>query len=592
MDTMLHDVFGPRITGVPPGDAHRDLMRLADGRIRHYGRELALGDDGMLRSHEIYTESSDEGLSWRTNPAAIPSVGGMVFDPARGDYWTVLHCHGGVNRHGSDDYYSALWAGLCPEAGVYLFRAPSPDGPFTARRIWPEVLHVQRQPLVLRRNGRFLVPFQVSINQLCHPGVLLSDDNGENWRRVLLSPTPVPDKVVWPHRGLRWLNPGAEPIVAENPAGKLIMLLRTSQDCFYRAESLDGGDSWSTPAPSCFWGTATMPNLVTLRDGRMLAIWNNNTPLPEVDHALQVHLSERERAGMGEDMFTNRDAIHAAISEDGGDTWTGFRELHLNERRNDADFRLSGTALEIDKSVHQNQLLELEDRKILVAFGQHHLCRKFVVFDPTWLYESCRANDFRNGLRDWSVHTYLKGINGMTLGYRGHCSLNRQFGATPVPDPTGGSREVLRIARHPDPRLMHEKQGAVWNFPAGRRGEVTVELYLTPGSAGLQLSLCDRWFNPVDPVVGEFAPAVFNLDSAGRINGVPALTPGEWLKLTLRWDLDAASSVVEIGELRIPGRCGGHAQTPLQISYLHLQSIAENTDECGVLIASVSKRDI
>jgi hypothetical protein len=77
--------------------------------------------------------------------------------------------------------------------------------------------------------------------------------------------------------------------------------------------------------------------------------------LPELNHDAQPGLNQSEREGRSEDFFTNRDVIHAAISADDGRTWRGFRELYLNDRRNDADFRTTGgNAESLDKSIHQS----------------------------------------------------------------------------------------------------------------------------------------------------------------------------------------------------------------------------------------------
>ena len=39
----LQDVFAPEVTGVPPTYAHREMCRLDDGEIRHYGQVMRGG---------------------------------------------------------------------------------------------------------------------------------------------------------------------------------------------------------------------------------------------------------------------------------------------------------------------------------------------------------------------------------------------------------------------------------------------------------------------------------------------------------------------------------------------------------------------
>ena len=62
-------------------------------------------------------------------------------------------------------------------------------------------------------------------------------------------------------------------------------------------------------------------------------------PLPKRDPSEYPELWEPELEGRAETVFTNRDALHAAISEDDGKTWIGFREVALDPIRNRADFR-------------------------------------------------------------------------------------------------------------------------------------------------------------------------------------------------------------------------------------------------------------
>ena len=447
---------------------------------------------------------------------------------------------------------------------------------------------VPRQPMALKSRARWILPAQgAPENGQQRAVVYYSDDDGEHWKRVMLPVIPRPG-LRWPHKGLRWENCGDEPTVAELSDGRLYMLIRTAQDQFWESFSADAGESWTTPEPSRFYGTITSPLLFTLSDGRLLAFWNNTTPLPEVDHSLSPGLNEAERSGQYEDAFTNRDALHAAISEDDGVNWIGFRELHLNEHRNDIDFRShGGNDISLDKSVHQSQAVELPGGKVLLAFGQHPDCRRMILFDPDWLYEKGRRDDFRRGLGDWSHHQYLKSVPGNYRGFSGHCAVNRRAGVALIPHPDGEMSEVLRIARDPDVRVLEEKQGATWNFPNAQAGKVRLEIRQPAGSAGIQIALLDRWFNPTDPVVGAFSQFVVHLDAAGRLNGLPSFQPDRWHGLTIRWDLDrlpAATFQVDDGPEHAIEQI---TSTINGISYLHLQSAATEGDPHGVILKKV-----
>ena len=576
----LRHIYAPQVVAIPPENACRGLMEMPDGEIRHYGFRGGFGK-GAEPVKPVYLSSRDYGLSWCEVPLKGPTAGAMARSPWSGNYLTLL-CKTGQAH--SDEWQSALQA--CDGKGFFVLRSTQgPEGPFTISPVSPQTGFMARQPLPLRQRHRWVQPFQRRADTPIQPGVLLSDDDGVSWREVLL-PSPPPHRVEWPHKGVRWQNYGCEPTVVELSSGKLWMLIRTSQDCHYESFSSDAGETWTTPTPSRFYATITMPLLFRMRDGRILAIWNNSTPLPELDHRTQPGLSKSEIEGSSEDFFTNRDVLHAAVSSDDGLTWRGFRELFLNERRNDADFRSSGgNAASLDKSIHQSQALELPEGKILLSFGQHPFCRKLIIFDPIWLLENKREDTFALGLGGWSVQQYLKSVAGNFRGVSGHCAYNRRPGATLVPHPDGLPREVLQVACHPDPRLLIEPEGAVWNFPSWPRGTLTLRLRLPQGSQGAQICLVDRWFNPVDPVVAHFAQHVLQLDAAGRINTVPCLKPDVWTDLEIRWDEKAA-------HFRIMGMAWHDLPriypTRNGISYLHVQSAATAADPAGLLIESVA----
>jgi len=577
----LRRIDAPQVVGVPPENACRGLTVMPDGEIRHYGFRHNVGDESDA-NQPIYISSHDCGLNWREVPVEGATAAAMVRSPWSGDFLTVL-CKTGRPSH---SMAAATVLRSVDGVGLFAFRSSQgPQGPFTHSLAGVHTGFMARLPLPLRGRQRWVQPIQCRVDGPTQPGVLLSDDDGVTWREVLL-PSPPPHRVEWPHEGVRWQNYGCEPTVVELSGGRLWMLIRTSQDHHYEAFSADGGESWTTPAPSRFYAPITKPLLFRMRDGRLLVVWNNSTPLPELNHAAQPGLNRSECEGRSEDFFTNRDVIHAAISADDGKTWRGFRELYLNDRRNDGDFRTTGgNAESLDKSIHQSQAVELPEGKILLAFGQHPLCRRLIIFDPDWLLEDHREDDFAFGLGGWSVQQYLKSVAGNFRGVSGHCAYNRRPGASLVPHPDGLPREVLQVARHPDPRLVHDVEGAVWNFPCWQNGSLKLRLRMPKGSQGMQICLVDRWFNPVDPVVSHFAQHVLQLDATGRINDVACLEPDTWAELEIRWDKEKARFRIadnawhELPRV-FPTRNG--------ISYLHLQSAASKADPFGVLIESVA----
>jgi len=362
------------------------------------------------------------------------------------------------------------------------------------------------------------------------------------------------------------------------------MLLRTSMDNLYESFSGDGGASWSAPVPSRFYSTCTMPTLFRLKDGRLLLFWCNTTPLPEIDRSNDFSIRPEQRDGRWEDVFTNRDAIHAAISEDDGISWKGFRELYLNPLRNESDFATrGGKDVSLDRSVHQSQAVELPGGKVLVALGQHPLVRALLIFDPDWLYESERADSFICGLSGWSTHKYVEGI-------KGHCAYDRKPGPALVEHPDIPGRKALNI-RHPlDSTLVCDIDGALWNFPAARSGEFSTRIYLKPGGSGGRISLIDRWFNPTDTLACRYAMYVLEFDGEGRAGGRNVLTPGQWCELSFEWsDTRTGSCRLKVDNGQVQPDLPLVFPSVNGVSYVQFQG-ANHEDTAGFLVERVRAR--
>ncbi len=339
--------------------------------------------------------------------------------------------------------------------------------------------------------------------------------------------------------------------------------------------SSDGGETWTKAAPSVFHSTGTMPHLKRLSDGRLLFLWCNTRPLPELEDA----------DGIWEDVFTNRDANHIAVSDDDGNTWKGYRELALNPYRNAVDFRsLGGPELSRDKSVHQFQTLELPYGKLMVLYGQH-VCRRIVILDLKWLYETKRHEDFIHGLHAISTQGYVKSVLGCyrgtedaPLSYVGHCAYNRISSAMMLPDPSGDGHEVLQIVRWNDERLVSPVGGAVWNFPIMQRGSVRVKLHVA--GEGLRLSLLDHWINPCDEEVRQLADfSAVVTSSVHSANGFYTV---------IRLDFDCLLNTVEVyADDRFLSKAKLKGTHPNGLCYVHMQSAATVPDLKGTLIAAI-----
>lgn len=586
----LASIRAPRIVGLPPSNAMSNLVELPDGSLRCYG------PGGFL-------EGGDAGLTWTERPLAEGAVSAFATarSPVSGDDLGIVPVH----KHGGPWYEKSLMVrrfkqGLDhppqeTEIGRDLLDryadaggsgGARPDFFLLPESTLPPYFGNTRPPLFIRGGQRILVcnqmrrPDSFGISSL-HPMVRLSDDDGHTWRPSFLE-TVGPHPVSWPDRGMRWENFVVEPTVIELNDGRLWMLLRTSTDHLYEAFSEDGGEHWTTPRPSRFYAHKTMPTLHRLADGRMLLLWTNSAILPE-DHR-HLSMDEQERLARSTHAFTNRDVLHAAISNDDGVTWRGFRELLLNPVRNDPDFATGhgGTKLSVDKSVHQAQAVNLPHGKVLVAAGQHPACRRLLIFDPDWLLETDRSDDFSDGLENWSTFQYVAGV-------KGHAAWDRKPGGGLIPHPEDSDRQVLWLRRVRDEALVSDVQGAVWNFPAGAAGEMTVRLRLREGSRGLRISLLDRWVNPSDALAHRLA--MFNLTvlEDGR-SGYLRLAPERWYDLRITWvDIERGSARLSIDGIYVGMlpllRPGAHG-----ISYLLLQSTDDGYDEAGFVVEHVRVR--
>ncbi len=533
----LDSVFAPVRVSSVPSDAYIGLSMLENGEIRHYNYgEQA--DPGTF-----YLMSTDKGLTWKK----VNYARDMVFADRRSPV--------------SNEYIRLTNMG---DMGVYCIRT---QGGIKGNRTLTKVADTRsimlKPPVFIRGGKRIVVAGHGDVSPKgCYTYV--SDDDGSTWQRSNIVTAPDHEAGGF-HQGRRWNHGAVEPTVIELNDGRLWMLMRTAQDRHYESFSTDGGLTWDESRPSMFYGTITMPTLGRLADGRLIFFWCNTTPLPEMPTA----------TGVWDDVFTNRDATHVAVSEDDGKTWIGFRELRLNPNRNDKDYASNATG--VDRSVHQAQFVEVEPGKILVATGQHALLRAMYLFDVRWLYEKERSHDFTDGLEQWSVFNYVKGI-------KGHCAYDRIAGCEVVDNPEKPGKRMLHLRYLPDSTLVGDTRGAVWNFPAMTRGRFTAQLKISEGTDNVFLLLNDRWMNPSDTVARH--ECIYELKLDRRQLGI---RDDREHSLSVEWDTkkpDASARVYVNGKrsrLRIPMK----NSAPSGISYVHFIAVPSSKDNQGIYLQSV-----
>ncbi|MGL4851129.1 MAG: sialidase family protein [Phocaeicola sp.] len=528
--TTLEEVFSPFTVGTPPSDAYIGLSKLPNGEIRHYNY-----GEQKLNEHPSYLYSRDHGFTWKHQqlPHDFPFADNQ--SPISGEYIRAMHT---TNK-------------------VYIIRTEGGlDGNRTITKI-DDKIAIMLKPPVFAQDGKLIV---IAGHRIDRTGALTytSIDDGKTWRISNQVNAPK-HEAGGEHLGVRWNHGAVEPTVIELKDGKLWMIVRTAQDHHYQAFSEDGGLTWGESSPSPFYGTITMPTLFRLEDGRILFFWTNTTPLPEMASA----------TGVWDDVFTNRNATHVAISEDEGKSWRGFRELLLDERRNASDY---ATVAGIDKSVHQAQAVEVAPGKILASIGQHRLHRKMLLFDVDWIYEKSRFCNFTDSLQQWSTFKYYKGIVG-------HCGYNRQEGGRLLPHPTKENASVLCLKYEPNDSLVQDNDGALWNFPAAPNGEVKVRLQIPEGAQTVDLLLNDRWFNPTDTVARQKCMYRLPLTRKGL-----KIKHSNFFTLSIKWSAGGKATVFVDGQRRMTLPLV--SPTLHGPSYLHFVG-GHIPDSTGILIESV-----
>ena len=373
---------------------------------------------------------------------------------------------------------------------------------------------------------------------------LYSDDDGDTWHQspsVLKTPTP----------DITTIEGAVEPVAIQLKDGRVWMLIRSQMGRFYESYSNDDGKTFSHPQPTSLISSDSPAGLVRLPDGRMLMILNRNLRFPYA--------------------YGGRHVLQAAISNDEGRTWHGYREIVRDPLRQDppppgSDFgpAYSYPAVTRDGKVVFSLACETGTRNAdpntepgFVAKQKRHL----FLLDPAWLEQTSQRTDFSAGVDDWSIF----GVKGVEL----------------VPDPTKPGARVLSVRKtQPD-----WPAAAVWNFPMGTSGHVRLKLMVKPGLAEAQIGLTDHYSVPYDPEDTFYNRYNFVIGPNGRLKNGDTLESNRWYVVDLSWD-----TVAREGRVSVDGRQVEILPLLHQsdgICYLRLKSTSPTTDMAGFLVASV-----
>lgn len=518
---------------------YANLVRLGDGSIKR-----VRASNGFLRSQI----SIDHGSTWSTEVAEFPLDGSTnpvpVLDASnRLHYFRFLvrdESNGGA-KIPNVNYFRDIW------------HYTAADGVNWTAQMARSACTGSIIDAVQLSSGRLIVPYGdafVGSSGAYGNGftrAIYSDDLGQTWLDSpshLLSPVPT---------GWNGNPDGAcEPTIVQRTNGQVWMLMRTQAGALYESYSSDDGTSWSVAQPSNFYTSTGPPQFLRLDDGRLMLFWNNATMPPRYN---------------GQVVYAGRDALHAAVSDDDGRTWHGFREIYLDPFRNENP--ISG-----DSGTAYPFATPTADGHALVITGQAQ-ARTMLRIDPAWLKESSRHDDFSNGLSNWSV---FKPVGPVVSAKR-----DRVVGPELVFDATE-AKSVLHL-RRPD---SNDPDGAVWNFPMAKRGQTVVRLKLSPSFAGGSIALADRFFEPTDGQGEQSSIFMLSIAPDGSLPGGHVLETSRWYDLEIHWDLASHRAAIEL-DGNIVTELPQRLQAKPGPSYLRLRSSAATIDAAGFLVSSVEQ---
>jgi hypothetical protein len=357
-------------------------------------------------------------------------------------------------------------------------------------------------------------------------GVYYSDDSGDSWKQ-----SDIELKVPASQIGADGI---IEPIALELKDGRVWLLLRTQLGRFFESFSQDGS-VWTKPAPTAILSSDSPPSLTRLENGEIVMLWNN---------CLRFAYAEG-----------GRHVLHAAISDDDGRTWRGYREVARNPLVDEPP-PPNG-----DHGVSYTLPALTDDGEIVTPLSVGGTGGMWLLrFHPDWLNETVRKADFSIGNGDWNSF----GTKGVEV----------------VMNPDGSGSKALRICK-PE---ANWPAAAVWNFPNGASGRLKIQFKLNPGFGGARIGLTDHFSVPFDPEDQFHNLYNLSIGAAGKLRQ-GEITPGDRHTLELEWNNDKQECRVLVD--------GNPAETlPLQrrtagVNYFRVCSTAEGVDTAGLLIESV-----
>jgi hypothetical protein len=531
MGATKKSVSPPALSRMPD---YKVMTRLPDGRL--VGVADRTGANGLEATASY---SSDGGRTWSTAESLFTYPKGMG---GWGLHNLVADAKGELHLIYTNDANTA-GKGLY-EMHFDVYHIGSTNG----RKSWkPPVLikkgyYGSMLSVIVLKSGRIVLPVcyltpRVWSNRgkgfdaftdmgRFESSVVYSDDGGDSWKQ-----SAIQLKVPSPYIGADGM---IEPITMELKDGRVWLLVRTQLGRLFESFSQDGS-VWTKPTPTSILSSDSPPSLTRLKDGRVVLLWNN---------------SQRFAYAQG-----GRHVLHAAISNDDGRTWRGYREVAHNPYLNDPP-PPSG-----DHGVAYTLPVLTNDGEIITPLSVGGTGGMWLLrFNPEWLEQTSQKMDFSAGAEGW--HSF--GTRGVEV----------------VSNPDKPGAKALQI-RKPE---ADWPSAAIWNFPNGKSGRLKMRVKLNPGSGGARIGLTDHFSVPFDPEERYYNLFNLNIPSDGKLQH-GEITPGEWHAIEFDWNCAKLECKVSVDSR--PAETIPMQRRTAGVNYLRITSTADTTDTAGMLIESV-----
>jgi hypothetical protein len=527
--------FGMRLRKPPAEPAKASAPAVVAAAPENEAAVVRLKDDTLRTFYlaapakaEVWSVGSkDSGATWgdARKEFALPGgaaghYGVQVLRAADGELHAAFHVFRGTKGQPGVDRNLDVWHART-DTGTWQPAAKVFEGYVGALRGFVQL-----------KSGRLVLAFARAVPERWKPPpagqpdrgwhnvvAFTSDDRGATWAKS-------PDELTVVLPGPNTTRYGAiEPHLVELKDGRVWMLIRDRGGLLYESFSADGS-RWSEPAKTRFVSSDSPAAAARLADGRLVLVWS----------ACQRWDDPRSYAMGG------REVLHAAVSADDGKTWRGFREVLTDP--------VPGPARG-DRGSAYPTAVQAADGKVVVVSGQGEGRRAVVRFDPGWLAETAAADDFAAGLEQWTLY----GARGTEL----------------AADPDRPKAKALSVTA-PDAAPT----AAVWNFPAGAAGTLTVRVRPRAGWKGGVLALTDHFGVSADAKAEDHAVFAVPLPAA--------LEAGTWHDVTVSWKADGPAAVTVGG--KAVGPAARKRAAPNGVNYLRVRSAA-GPDPAGFLVGAV-----